>query len=70
MTTTTNQLAGNLRPIAISDLRVELANMTAGEALLLTMNGRQFVIVRGDNWAQLVEEAGNHRALPLVPDEF
>jgi hypothetical protein len=67
---TINELAGNLRPIAISDLRSKLGSMQAGEALLLVVGGHQFVIVRGDNWAQLVEEANDDRALPPVPDAF
>jgi hypothetical protein len=69
MTAITN-LPAAIRPIAMHDLRAELANMQAGEALMLTVNGRQFIVINGSNWTQIVEEAGDHNALPLAPTEF
>jgi hypothetical protein len=65
--TTLTELAANLRPIAIHDLRSELRDMRAGETLLLVVGGREFIIVAGADWRRLIEEAGDHNALPLAP---
>jgi len=65
--TTLTELAANLRPIAIHDLRSELRNMRARETLFLVVGGREFIIVAGADWRRLIEEAGDHSALPLAP---
>jgi len=68
--TTIAQLSVALRPIAVSDLRSELGNMRSGEALMLMIGGREFIVIGGSDWTQIVEAAGDHDALPLVPDEL
>jgi hypothetical protein len=65
-----NELSANLRPIPVHDLRSELGSMHNGEALLLVVNGREFVVVGGADWGRIIEEASDDRALPLVPEEF
>ena len=61
------ELASSIRPIAIADLRVEARSMHSDEALLVNLDGRAFVVITADAWADLVESAGGHDDVPLMP---
>jgi len=60
------ELASSIRPIAIADLRVEARSMHSDEALLVNLDGRAFVVITADAWADLVESAGGHDDVPLT----
>jgi hypothetical protein len=68
--TTITGLAAAIRPIALHDLRSELGGMQTGEALLIHLDGKAFVVVAADAWSDLVETASGRDDAPMVPDEF
>jgi hypothetical protein len=68
--TTINQLASNIRAIALNELRPELRTMRSDEALLIHLDGKAFVVVAADAWSDLVETASGRDDAPMVPDEF
>src|SRR5215472_8519384 len=60
-----DQLASNIRAIAIGELRPELRAMRSDEALLIHVDGKAFVVLAADAWCGVVEAASDHNALPL-----
>jgi len=64
------QLVSALRPIRFSELRSELQAMQRGETFMLTLEGKQFVVMDGCDWAELAETATDRNGGSLVPSEF
>jgi hypothetical protein len=63
------ELATSIKPVAIADLRVEARSMHSNEALLINLDGRAFVVITADAWADLVESAGRDGA-SLAPPQL
>ena len=64
---TIDQLASNIRAVAISELRLELRSIRSDEAPLVHLDGRSFVVITDDAWSDLVETASGHDDMPLMP---
>jgi hypothetical protein len=68
--TTIDQLASNIKAIALNELRPELRAMRSDEALLIHLEGKAFVVIAADAWSDLVETVSGRDDAPMVPDEF
>lgn len=68
--TSVPELASSIRPVAIADLRVEARSMHSDEVLLVNFEGRAFVVITADAWADLVESAAGHDDVPLMSTYF